>query len=114
MHIIETYCFNAGRFANPAYYDLLCTIQHKIEEGQFGVAASPERRNILRTAVHSIGSPLWAEETHGLSCQQKSDLAIFFYCLRSLIRSAYAVCMLTLPSHLFQVQYGINFHIAAN
>ncbi|XP_021912802.1 elongator complex protein 4 isoform X2 [Zootermopsis nevadensis] len=91
-----------SRFTNPAYYDLLCTIHNKIEEGQFGVAASPEKRNILRTAVHSVGSPLWTEETHVSSYQQKSDLALFFYCLRSLIRSAYAVCVLTLPSHLFQ------------
>lgn len=113
VHAIETYCFNAGRFTNPAYYDLLCTIHNKIEEGQFGVAASPEKRNILRTAVHSVGSPLWTEETHVSSYQQKSDLALFFYCLRSLIRSAYAVCVLTLPSHLFQVRRSINFHITA-
>jgi len=99
------YCFDSGRFTNPAYYDLLCTVQHKIEEGQFGVAASPEKRNILRIAVHSIGSPLWTEQSYSSSTHQKSDLAMFFYCLRSLLRSAYAVCMVTLPSHLFQVQH---------
>lgn len=95
--------FDSGWFTNPAYYDLLCTIQHKIDNGQFGVEASPEKRNILRIAVFSIGSPLWSEQTEGLS-HQKSDLAIFLCFLRSLLRSAYAVCMLTVPSHLFQVQ----------
>lgn len=92
-----------GRFKNPAYYDLLRSIQCKIEEGQFGVEASPEKQNLLRIAVHSIGSPLWAEHSH-----QKSDLAIFMYCLRSVLRSAYAVCLLTLPSHLFQETWIIK------
>ncbi|XP_069679227.1 elongator complex protein 4 [Periplaneta americana] len=88
-----------GRFTNSSYSDLLSLIQGKIEEGEFGIASNPEKRNILRIAVHSLSSPLWSEETQG---SQFSDLVLFLYCLRSLLRSAYAVCMLTVPSHLFQ------------
>nr|CAD7197281.1 unnamed protein product [Timema douglasi] len=90
-------------FCNPAYRDLLTAIQLKISLGQFQVSDTPEKRNILRVAVHSLGSPLWRAN------QQRSDLTLFLYCLRSLLRSSLAVCVVTVPSHLFQARYSFVF-----
>nr|CAD7426179.1 unnamed protein product [Timema monikensis] len=90
-------------FCNPAYTDLLTAIQHKISLGQFQVSDTPEKRNILRVAIHSLGSPLWRAN------QQRSDLTLFLYCLRSLLRSSLAVCVVTVPSHLFQARYSFVF-----
>nr|CAD7456994.1 unnamed protein product [Timema tahoe] len=78
---------DAAGFCNPAYRDLLTAIQLKISLGQFQVSDTPEKRNILRVAIHSLGSPLWWDN------QQRSDLTLFLYCLRSLIRSSLAVCV---------------------
>nr|CAD7602429.1 unnamed protein product [Timema genevievae] len=90
-------------FCNPAYRDLLTTIQLKISLGQFQVSDTPEKRNILRVAIHSLGSPLWCAD------QQRSDLTLFLYCLRSLMRSSLAVCAVTVPSHIFQARYSFVF-----
>nr|CAD7409755.1 unnamed protein product [Timema cristinae] len=94
---------DAAGFCNPAYTDLLTAIQHKISLGQFQVSDTPEKRNILRVAIHSLGSPLWRAN------QQRSDLTLFLYCLRSLLRSSLAVCVVTVPSHLFQARYSFVF-----
>ncbi|KAJ9584184.1 hypothetical protein L9F63_021481 [Diploptera punctata] len=85
---------NKGGFSNPSFLDLLCKIHCKLKEGQFGISANPEKRNLMRIAVLSLGSPLWAPT--------ESDLARFCYCLRALVRSAYAICLITVPSHLYQ------------
>ncbi|KAJ8878932.1 hypothetical protein PR048_019535 [Dryococelus australis] len=86
--------FLAG-FSNPAYRDLLDMVQQRITAGSFGVLDAVEKRNVLRLAVLSLGSPLWYSSP--------TDLQLFLYCLRALLRSAYAICMVTIPSHLFQV-----------
>lgn len=57
------------------------------------------------TAVHSLGSPLW-DECGGLASNQEDldySLPRFLLALRVLMRSAFAVCMITIPTHLFQV-----------
>ncbi|CAG2058880.1 unnamed protein product [Timema podura] len=94
---------DAAGFCNPAYRDLLTAIQLKISLGQFQVSDTPEKRNILRVAIHSLGSPLWCAD------QQRSDLTLFLYCLRSLMRSSLAVCIVTVPSHIFQARYSFVF-----
>lgn len=57
------------------------------------------------TAIHSLGSPLW-DECGGLASNQEDmdySLPRFLLALRVLMRSAFAVCMITMPTHLFQV-----------
>lgn len=87
---------------NPAYINLLETIQNKIEVGGFGTGSTAEKRNILRIALHSVGSPLWGE-SGGLTQDESYDPSLprFLLGLRALLRSAYATCVITVPSHLF-------------
>ncbi|XP_067000679.1 elongator complex protein 4 [Anabrus simplex] len=84
-----------GIFRNPLYAELLEYVRNKINAGQFDFSAIPDKRNLLRVAIHSIGSPLW-DPTSG------EDLLLFFYSLRALMRSSYAVCMVSVPSHILE------------
>ena len=62
-------------------------------------------RNILRIAVHSLGSPLWGEEqaVNQHDRQQGAELCQFLHALRALMRNSLAVCAITMPTHLFAV-----------
>lgn len=57
--------------------------------------ASKEPRNVMRILLQSFGSPLWCSTS-----EQQQQLQ-FLHALRGLVRNAYAVCYITVPSHLF-------------
>jgi hypothetical protein len=59
-------------------------------------------------ALCSVGSPLWAD----VSCQDlPSDdvdsLCQFLLTLCYLLRNSYASCIITVPTHLFQVMFNL-------
>lgn len=81
-------------FQNTAYTDLLCTIQKNLQDGQYFLSDSPEKRKILRIAIHSLGSRLWLSDTENASHR---DLLKFLYCFRALLRNSYAVGVITIP-----------------
>ncbi|KAH9499954.1 Elongator subunit elp4 [Bulinus truncatus] len=87
---------------NAHYCRLLDEIRSKIESGKFGTTQQTETRNILRIGIQSIGSPLWGE-MGGLKPDGTNDpsLSLFLIALRGVLRSAFAVAMITLPAHLF-------------
>uniref|UniRef100_A0A2C9M3A1 Elongator complex protein 4 n=1 Tax=Biomphalaria glabrata TaxID=6526 RepID=A0A2C9M3A1_BIOGL len=91
---------------NVHYCRLLDDIRSRIEAGKFGTAQQTDTRNILRIGIHSIGSPLWGE-MGGLKSHGTPDpsLSLFLIALRGVLRSAFAVAMLTLPGHLFHVSF---------
>ncbi|KAH3890406.1 elongator complex protein 4-like [Dreissena polymorpha] len=91
------------------YMALIEKIQNKIEMEHFSTSSNPEKRNILRIALHSIGSPLWGENG-GLLPDGEYDpsLSRFLLALRAILRSAFAVCVLTLPTHLMCDQAFVN------
>lgn len=86
--------YESSGFKNNDYVDLLKKIQTKLKDGGFYVTDKVEKRNILRIGVQSLGSRLWTcdteEETH-------ADFLKFLYCFRSLLRSSFAVAMITVP-----------------
>nr|XP_023030181.1 elongator complex protein 4 [Leptinotarsa decemlineata] len=89
-------------YSNPAYNDLLKSIKNKIKEGKFFLKDSPEKRSILRIGVHSLGSPMWLPHRKSLhSIESTRDLDMFIFCLRALVRSAYSVAVITIPTHLY-------------
>lgn len=100
-------CFFPGNFINPNYGFLLARIQKHIMEGQF-LAHEPSKKNILRLGIHSLGSPLWVDSVSGESMDAaiKKDLPRFLLYLRSLLRESYALAVVTVPCHLFQVIFS--------
>uniref|UniRef100_A0A3B3QPS4 Elongator complex protein 4 n=1 Tax=Paramormyrops kingsleyae TaxID=1676925 RepID=A0A3B3QPS4_9TELE len=88
---------------SEAYRLLLRSIQELIRQEGFDGTAPQKSRNILRIGLHSLGSPLWADD---ICCEEKptqaSSLTSFLYGLRALLRSSLCTCMVTVPSHLIQ------------
>ena len=59
------------------------------------------QRNVLRIGLQSLGSPLWLDE--GGVVDSTPSLPQFLHRLRALLRRAYAVAVVTIPTHLMQV-----------
>lgn len=59
----------------------------------------------LKIGIHSLGSPLWGESGGKRSDRDGFDpsLSLFLIGLRGILRSAFAVAMITLPTSLFHV-----------
>ncbi|KAK9879287.1 hypothetical protein WA026_004138 [Henosepilachna vigintioctopunctata] len=93
----------ASTFLNPAYNDLLRQIKDKIKDDKFFLKDNPEKKTILRISVHSLGSPFWLPTRNPVHSVMDSsrDLNTFIFCLRALVRSALAVAVITIPSHLY-------------
>lgn len=87
--------WQAEAFENSAYVDLLKSIQDTLKAGEFLVSANPQKRNILRIAIQSVGSRLWLSDTEDAT---HNDLLRFLYCFRAIMRSAYAVATITVPT----------------
>lgn len=83
-----------GIFENMAYMSLLRTIQKTLKSGQYGISETPEKRQLLRIAIHSLGSRLWLCDSED---QSHRDLIKFLYYLRTLLRNSYAVAAITIP-----------------
>lgn len=88
---------NASGFNNPEFLQLLEPLKYKLNESY--QMSNP--KSVLRVAVHSLGSPLWLT-TQDDPTKLKSDLNLFFYALRGLMRSHSAVALVTVPSHLYE------------
>ncbi|CAC5375081.1 ELP4 [Mytilus coruscus] len=88
-------------FMNEKYALLLEKIKQKIDDGKFSTTTQHDKRNILRIGIHSLGSPQWGENGGMKGENFDSSLPRFLYGCRALLRSAFAVMMITVPSHLF-------------
>ncbi|KAG5875843.1 hypothetical protein JTB14_012963 [Gonioctena quinquepunctata] len=89
-------------YSNPAYNELLKSVKNKIKDGKFFLKDCPEKRSILRIGIHSLGSPMWLPHRKSLhSIDSTRDLDMFIFCLRALVRSAYSVAVITIPTHLY-------------
>lgn len=89
----------SGRLMKHQYAEVLCSIHQTITNGNFGTGTPHQQRNILRIALHSLGSPQWG---YNMKTADIPSLCRFMYALRALMRTAYAVCMVTVPAHIFQ------------
>lgn len=106
IQAIDTVHFNAqdkpARSAQELYVALKTAIEKTIQEAHFSVdEVLPKQRNILRVGIQSLGSPLWLDEG-GVSSNSSHSLLQFLHCLRALLRRAYAVAMVTIPTHLMR------------
>ncbi|XP_068673027.1 elongator complex protein 4-like isoform X2 [Montipora foliosa] len=84
------------------YETLISRITSTVKDGGFSTSEKGlENRTILRIVLHGLGSPLWGEENSTPSAIN-TTLTRFLFQLRALMRSAFAVCLITAPTHLFQ------------
>ena len=67
------------------------------------------QRNILRVGLSSLGSPLWLDRVGVASYSQ--SLLQFLHSLRALLRRAYAIALVTVPTHLIQVSALSSHHL---
>ncbi|XP_041472160.1 elongator complex protein 4-like [Lytechinus variegatus] len=90
---------------NPAYQRLFSKVESEITEGGYSLTADAAKsqgvtnRNILRLGIHSLASPLW--EVNSIQ-QSTVSLCRFLHALRGILRVSLAVCVLTIPTHLYQ------------
>ncbi|XP_038064148.1 elongator complex protein 4-like [Patiria miniata] len=99
LHMTDESCVSS-----PPYRRLFQQMEKQILDGGFSLLQKQSsNRNILRLAVHSLGSPLWGEElsTTQHDRHQGAELCQFLHALRALIRNSLAVCVITMPTHLF-------------
>ncbi|KAK7098950.1 elongator complex protein 4-like [Littorina saxatilis] len=91
-------------YTSCRYKCVLHKIRKRIEDGKFSTAVKSGQHNILRIAIHSLGSPLWGDggSLHNHGEDNQVSLLQFLLALRATLRTAFSVCLLTVPSHLFQ------------
>jgi len=82
-----------GTFRNAYCLNLLETVSQLIEKWQLNTGSSS---NLLRIVISSFGSPFWQFDQDSAS----TDLTTTLMLLKSLVRSANAVAVVTLPHHL--------------
>jgi len=82
-----------GTFKNPYCLSLLETVSQLIEKWQLNTGSSS---NLLRIVISSFGSPFWQFDGQNAS----TDLTTTLMLLKSLMRSANAVAVVTVPHHL--------------
>lgn len=91
-----------GILKNDNYWSLLQYIRKRIEAGNLSTSSKKAKTNVMRLALHSMGSPLWGWEFgHQERDHRWHDLTTFMHMLRALVRTSFSVCMVTVPSHLF-------------
>jgi len=84
------------------YRTLISSIKSAIKDGGFTTSDKGlENRTILRIVLHGFGSPLWGEEQH-IAHDINPAVTRFLFQLRAAMRTALAVCLVAVPSHLFQ------------
>lgn len=85
-------------FNNMTYLNLLKHIQETLKQGQHSVSETPTKRQVLRIAIHSLGSTLWCSDSEA---ESHHDLLKFLYYFRALLRYSYAVGVITVPVEWF-------------
>lgn len=103
LQTVETSFFPAtdqpAKSCEELYASLRTSIQEAIISGQFSVDdTTAQQRNVLRVTLHSLGSPLWLDDPG--SPDPAPFLSRFLHSLRALLRRAYAVAVITMPTHL--------------
>lgn len=78
---------------------------HKLLRNIYETVLRSSGTNMLRLAIHSLGSPIWmAMDSDDTEFQNYGrDLIMFMYYLRILIRDKNVAVFITIPSHLYEV-----------
>ncbi|KAI4501778.1 hypothetical protein M0802_003113 [Mischocyttarus mexicanus] len=91
-------------FENAAYEDLLKTIAKTLKSGKFFISDEPDKRNVLRISIDSLGSRMWFSDSRNNIYE---NISKFLYCLRALLRNSFAVASISIPTASYN--YCDNF-----
>ncbi|XP_067142218.1 elongator complex protein 4 [Centruroides vittatus] len=89
-----------SQFLTSSCFKIANRLQAMIKDGLFSTSQSCSQRNILRIAIHSLGSPYWKEEYS--KERWETDILRFLYLLKSMMRSAFSVAVISVPANLLQ------------
>lgn len=91
-----------GVIKDKYYHSLYQHIQRRIRTGNLSTSFNKAKTNVMRIAVHSLGSPLWGwDYSHHEKDHKWESFTGFIFLLRALVRSSFSIGMVTVPSHLF-------------
>lgn len=105
---IEDWHERGSVFQNSYYEKLLKRIHELLKAEQYTIFDTPTKRNLLRIAIHSLGSKLWLSDNDEDS---QADLIKFLYYLKTFLRNSYAIATITIPSHNFEHLDGVTERI---
>lgn len=75
-------------------------------------------QKVLRICISGLASPLWGYDgrvaLHDQITSYDQSLLKFLIALKALIRDAYAVCMLTIPTSIFEVSMDLQMSVCFN
>ncbi|GIY73343.1 elongator complex protein 4 [Caerostris extrusa] len=91
---------NEQSFISFPYSHLLERISSEITSNGYRTSAK-SCDNIMRLAITSLGSPLW---NSGSEKNQEVSIIRFLYLLKGLLRTSFAVAVITMPSYILQNQ----------
>eukprot|EP00794_Sanderia_malayensis_P018124 gene18124-19934_t len=98
IHVHDTKQDELSTKIHPICKKIIKDIQDIIARGSYSTTSDVKgERKILRVVVPSIGSPFWP--TYGVSTLSLTWLLV---CLRAVLRSAFAVCLVTVSSQLLE------------
>ncbi|CAH1787088.1 unnamed protein product [Owenia fusiformis] len=92
----------SDHFINCSYRCLLRAIQKRLAKGYTTTDTTQIEKHVMRIGIQSLGSPQWRETRLGSETSADKSMLKFLYALRSLVRSSFATCVLTVPTQLFQ------------
>lgn len=93
---------DSDKFGKKAYVDLLHSLSAKLANSSFTTTPGDDEtkstasKNVMRIMLRALASPLWWSNNY---C---NDLCLFLIALRALVRNSLSVCMVTIPTHLFE------------
>lgn len=111
--ILVTNTFSpAGTLKNPNCLSLLSTVEETIKKWELD---SGNSSNLLRITISSFGSPFWQFDENQNSVS--TDFTATLLLLKSIVRSANAVAVVTIPHQLLSVRplrMFIPYHFAVS
>ncbi|XP_026463446.1 elongator complex protein 4 [Ctenocephalides felis] len=104
---------NLHNECNSYYENLLLKLANEIDNNNFATQSNIKLadRNILRVAIQSLASPFWKNNSE---CTSFHNFCTFLYKFKALIRSAFAVAIVSVPAHIMRDQNILKLHHIAD
>ncbi|KAH9251311.1 hypothetical protein BSLG_000789 [Batrachochytrium salamandrivorans] len=91
------------------YRNLLANVKAAIADRCSSIATNPSKPpTLLRIGIRSFASPEWTVTSDSRTPPRIQDACIFLHALKATLRNTLAVCIVTVPAHLYDDFYGIR------